>query len=67
MDDTVQKTPNICEAVRLSCDRNTDTVSRKLILQASEQNVNSAWYARPVGKCRSMMRKQSHLIAVWKL
>lgn len=59
-----KKTPNICEAVVLSCDHNTDTVSRKLILQASEQNVNSAWYARPVCKCRSIMRKQSQSIVV---
>lgn len=60
----MQKIINICEAVGFSCDGNRGTVSRKLILQASEQNVNSAQYARPVAKCRSMMRKQSHLIVV---
>lgn len=39
-------------------------VSRKLKLQASEQNVNSAWQARPAAKRRSVMRKQPHLIVV---
>lgn len=68
MDGTVQKTPpHICEAVGLSCDHNTDTVRRKLICQTSEQIANGAWYARPVCKCRSTMRKQSHLIVVQKL
>lgn len=60
----MQKITNICEKVGFSCDSNTGMVSRKLILQASEQNVNSVQYARPAAKRRSMMRKQSHLIAV---
>lgn len=38
---TVQKITNIYEALGFSCDGNTGTVSRKLILQASQQNGNS--------------------------
>lgn len=42
-----KKITNICEAGGFSCDGNIGTVSRKLILQASEHSVDSAQYARP--------------------
>jgi len=64
MDDTVQKSPTMCEALEFSCNGNIGMGSRKLILQSFEQNVDSVQYARPAGKCRSIMRKQSHLIVV---